>query len=77
MDDKKKKQSIKKIAQNNFHMVKQIFRFSPMLVVLMLLGGVINGVSSSIAVIFTAQVFEALGRGAEFSEFIPIFILGA
>lgn len=75
--DEKKKEPLKKIIKNNFHMVKKIFRHSPMLVVLMIMNGVVGGVCSSIGVIFTAQVFEALGRGAEFSEFIPIFILGS
>lgn len=75
--DEKKKEPIGKIIKNNFIMVKKIFRHSPMLVVLMVANGVVGGICNSIGVIFTAQVFEALGRGAEFSEFIPIFILGA
>jgi len=77
-DQKKSKtESIVKIIKNNFYMVRKIFRHSPVLVILMVLGGVVNGICSSVGVIFTALVFEALGRGARFAEFIPIFVLGA
>lgn len=76
-NNKKKKEPVGKIIKNNALMVKKIFRHSPILVLLMAMNGIVDGISSSINVIFTAQVFEALGRDAEFSEFIPIFILGA
>jgi len=75
MADKKKKESIGIVVKNNFYMVKKIFKHSPMLVVLMLGHGIINGIRNSIGVLFTALVFDALGRGAPFSEFIPIFLL--
>lgn len=77
MADKKKKEPIGNIIKNNFYMVKKIFQHSPMLVVLMLGQGIINGIRNSIGVVFTALVFDALGRGADFSEFIPIFLLEA
>ncbi len=77
MAEKKKKQPFSNIVKNNAYMIKKVFVYSPMLVLLLVFHGIIGGLYSSCNVFFTAMVYEALEKGAEFSEFIPIFIFGA
>lgn len=76
-EKKKETEPISKTIKANALMVKKIFKHSPALVLLLVFGGIVGGVTSSMRVIFTAKVFEYLGQGRPFEDYLPVFLLGA
>lgn len=62
-NEKKKKQSLKRIAANNLKMIGKIFKHSPQLVLLMIGQGIFYGAANSVEMLFLPLVLNALERG--------------
>lgn len=75
-NEKKKKQSLKRIAANNLKMIGKISKHSPQLVLLMIGQGIFYGAANSVEMLFLPLVLNALERGEPFEAFIPLFALG-
>ena len=65
---KKPKQGIRTIIFNNLRMYAKVARLTPEFFILTVIKGIIFGINSSVEAIFTVKLFDAIDRGAKFSE---------
>ncbi len=71
---KKSKLSLGRVIRNDLWMLKKISKYTPQYIFWMIAEGVIWGIHHSVSVIFTQQLFNALGRNAGFEPTAKIIL---
>ncbi len=73
--EKAEKVAQRKVMRNNFWLLKRIWRYTPGYVVWMVVEGIVWGFYHAIEIIYTKELFDALGRHASFERVALIILI--